>query len=226
MSDPARNGRTLWEMLTHRGQPTATPVAFYNPLDLRIGSAVAVSHLNGPEFAGYDFTVREICEGVRRIGEQEFAFADYRLRGINTKTFDHDDEVGVLLRVFPNDHGTRDALLLRLFDELAFSEEFLALVKDTTGIFEISDNDTGEKEVFTRINDVVGAYEVATLIVPTTTEDGRAPAGTTKNGKFEYWDYWREVEIGGGKTTRQFLFIEMNNDNGWFQIWRGREFFL
>ena len=43
--------------------------------------------------------------------------------------------------------------------------------------------------------------------------------------KLEYWDYWRDADIGGGKTAKEFLFAEMNSDTGWFQLWRGREFF-
>ena len=43
--------------------------------------------------------------------------------------------------------------------------------------------------------------------------------------KIEYWDYWRDVDIGGGNTAKEFVFVELNSDTGWFQIWRGREFF-
>jgi len=40
-----------------------------------------------------------------------------------------------------------------------------------------------------------------------------------------YWDYWRVADIGGGKKAKGFVFVGMNSDIGWFQIWRGREFF-
>ncbi|MDB6067231.1 MAG: hypothetical protein JWR26_3439 [Pedosphaera sp.] len=226
MSDPANNGKTLWQMLTQRSKETVASVSFLNPLDLRIGSAVAVSHVNGPEFGGYDFSVKEIREYVRRIGTQEFPFTDYVLKGINTKTFDADDEVAVRLRVMVNSQGAKDAVLLRLYDDMAFAEDFLAVVKDTTGVFEITDDKTGDKETYTRINDVKESYEAALLIITATTEDGKAPAGTTKAAKLEYWDYWRDIDIGDGKSAKQFLFVEMDSATGWFQIWRGAEFFL
>ncbi|MDB6111077.1 MAG: hypothetical protein JWR69_2827 [Pedosphaera sp.] len=226
MSDPKNNGKTLWEMLTHRGQEAMVAVAFRNPLDLRIGSSVLVSHVNGPEFEGYDFSVKEAREYVRRIGTQEFGFTDYVLKGTNTKTFDAADEVITRLRLVPNAQGTNDSAFLRLYDEFAFSEDFLAVVKDTTGVFEISDDKTDEKEIYNRINDVRDAYEANVLIITATTEEGKAPAGTTKAAKLEYWDYWRDREIGGGKTAKQFIFVEMDSDTGWFQIWRGSEFFL
>ena len=66
-------------------------IAFANPLDLRVGSAVPVAHANGPEFADYNFTVQEIREYTRHIQGQEFRFTDYVLRGVNAKTFDADE---------------------------------------------------------------------------------------------------------------------------------------
>ena len=88
--EPENKGKTLWEMLTERlhGGGNGAGIAFENPLDLRVGSAVAVPFSNGPEFADYDFTVQEIREYTRRIGGQEFRFTDYVLRGVNKKSFD------------------------------------------------------------------------------------------------------------------------------------------
>jgi hypothetical protein len=47
-------------------------IAFANPLDLRVGSPVAVAYANGPEFADYSFTVQRIREYTRRTQGQEF----------------------------------------------------------------------------------------------------------------------------------------------------------
>ena len=81
-----KKGKTLWEMMVERVQAggNGSGIAFYNPLDLRVGSALRVAHVNGPEFSGYDFAVQEIREYNRRIGGQDFRFADYGLRGVNT----------------------------------------------------------------------------------------------------------------------------------------------
>ena len=91
--EPDKKGKTLWEMLLERvhGNGNGAGIAFANPLDLRVGSAVPVAYANGPEFADYDFTAQEIREYNRRIGGQEFRFTDYVLRGINTKSPDADD---------------------------------------------------------------------------------------------------------------------------------------
>ena len=200
-------------------------IAFANPLDLRVGSPVAVAHANGPDFADYDFTVQEIREYNRRIQGQEFRFTDYVLRGVNTKTLDADDVMPARLRVVPNQAGANDSLLLRLYDEFEFAEDFLAVVKDTTGLFKVTDDKSGAEATYSRINDLRESYQAAVLVVAETTPDGKGAPGKISPVKVEYWDYWRDADIGGGKTAKEFVFVEMNSDTGWFQIWRGREFF-
>jgi hypothetical protein len=224
---PENQGKTLWEMLMerlHRGGNGAG-IAFANPLDLRVGSAVAVAHANGPDYADYDFTVQEIREYNRRIQGQEFHFTDYVLRGVNSKTIDADDILPARLRVVPNQAGAHDSLLLRLYDEFEFAEDFLAVVKDTTGLFKTTDDKSGAEATYSRINDLRESYQAAVLAVAETTTDGKGAPGKVSPDKVEYWDYWREVDIGAGKTAKEFIFVEMNSDTGWFQIWRGREFF-
>ena len=220
-------GKTLWEMLCERLKAPANGagIAFYNPMALQVSSAVPVPYANGAEFAAYDFTVQEIREYNRRIGGQEFRFTDYVLRGISKKSIQADDNLTLRLRTVPNQAGTWDSLLLRLEDEFGFAEDFLAVVKDDTGIFEVNDDQTGTKETFTRINQLRGSYETAVMVVSATTPDGKAATGKSSAAKIEYWDYSRPVDLGGGKSALEFLFVEMNSDTGWFQIWRGREFF-
>jgi hypothetical protein len=225
--EPDNKGKTLWEMLLERlhGGGNGAGIAFANPLDLRVGSAVAVAYANGPEFADYNFAAQEIREYTRRNEGQEFRFTDYVLRGVNTKSPDADDTPAARLRVVPNQAGAHDSLLLRLYDEFEFAEDFLGVVKDTTGLFKMTDDKSGAEETFSRINDLRESYQAVVLVVAETTPDGKAATGKASPVKVEYWDYWREADIGGGKTAKEFVFVEMNSDTGWFQIWRGREFF-
>lgn len=224
---PENQGKTLWEMLMERlhGGGNGAGIAFANPLDLRVGSPVAVAHANGPDYADYDFTVQEIREYNRRIQGQEFRFTDYVLRGVSSKTLDADDVLPARLRVVPNQAGAHDSLLLRLYDEFEFAEDFLAVVKDTTGLFKVTDDKSGAEVTYSRINDLRESYQAAVLIVAETTPDGKGAPGKVSPDKVEYWDYWRESDIGANKTAKEFIFVEMNSDTGWFQIWRGREFF-
>jgi hypothetical protein len=225
--EPDNKGKTLWEMLQERlhGGGNGAGIAFANPLDLRVGSAVAVAYANGPEFADYNFATQEIREYTRRIEGQEFRFTDYVLRGINTKSPDADDTLAARLRVVPNQAGAHDSLLLRLYDEFEFAEDFLGVVKDTTGLFKMTDDKSGAEETFSRINDLRESYQAVVMVVTETTPDGKGATGKVSPVKVEYWDYWRNVDLGGGKTAKEFVFVEMNSDTGWFQIWRGREFF-
>ena len=220
-----KKGKTLWEMLLERlhGSGNGATITFENPLDLRIGSAVNVPHANGPEFAGYDFSVEQIQEYTRRIGEQDFRFTDYLLRGVNRQSFEAKDVLSLRLRVVPNQAGAHDSLLLRLEDEFAFAEDFLSVLKDDTGLFEITDEASEDKVTFSRINDLRESYEAAVLVVSETTAEGKAAKSAPL--RLEYWDYWRDADLGTGKTAKEFLFVEQNSDTGWFQLWRGREFF-
>jgi hypothetical protein len=229
--EPDKKGKTLWEMLMDRvhgsgtGNGNGAGIPFNNPLDQRVGSAVPIAFANGPEFAGYDFTVQEIREYTRRIGGQDFRFTDYVLRGVNTKSFDADNTMIARLRAVPNSAGANDSLLLRVYDEFGFAENFLAVLKDTTGLLHVTDDKTGVEDTFSRINDLRESYEAVVLVVSETTPDGKAATGKATPMKLEYWDYWRDADIGGGKTAKEFIFAEMNSDTGWFQLWRGREFF-
>lgn len=228
MSNVSGNGqgKTLWEMLKTRLNKAGASIPFYNPLDYRIGGLISLAK-GHPEFEAYDFTVKEILEFTRRIGGQEFKFADYVLSGTNTKTFDADDALTLRVRAIQNPAGAFDSLLLRLYDEFTFDAAFLDVVKDTTGLFEITDDDTGATERYQRINDVKDSYEAAVLLITGTTEDGKAQPGKAKPMKLEYWDYWRDAPIGDGPATKkEFVFVEMNSDTGWIQIWRGEEIFL
>jgi hypothetical protein len=227
-SDPQKQGKTLWEMLMqrlHGAGGNGAGIPFENPLDLRVGSPVPVSYSNGPGFANYNFTAQEIREYNRRIGGQEFRFTDYVLRGVSTSSFDAADAMTARIRVVPNSAGAHDSLLLRLEDEFAFAEDFLGVVKDTTGRFEVTDDKSGATETFLRINDLRESYQAAVLVVTETTPDGKAAPGKAAPLKVEYWDYWRDSDLGSGRTAKEFLFVEMNSDTGWFQIWRGGEFF-
>ena len=220
-----QKGKTLWEMLMARvhGGGNGAGIAFDNPLELRIGSAVIVPAANGPELSPYDFSVEEIREYTRRLGGRDFVFTDYVLRGVNTKSFDAEQRIIARLRVVPNEAGAHDSILLRLEDEFVFAEDFLGVLKDDTGIFEETDDKSGSITTFSRINDLRESYQAAVLVVSQTTPEGKASKTTPL--KLEYWDYWRDAELANGKSAKEFLFVEMNSDTGWFQLWRGREFF-
>src|SRR5437879_13237076 len=97
-------GKTLWEMLMERLNKTSNGagIAFANPEDLRVGSAVNVPYANGADLAGYGFSVQEIREYNRQIGGQEFGFTDYGVNGVNTTSFDAENPLVARLRPVPS----------------------------------------------------------------------------------------------------------------------------
>src|ERR1035438_3545753 len=191
--EPEKQGKTLWEMLQERlhGGGNGAGIAFANPLHLRVGSPVAVAYANGPEFADYNFAVQEIREYTRRIEGQEFRFTDYVLRGVNTKSPDADDTLAARLRVVPNQAGAHDSLLLRLYDEFEFAEDFLGVVKDITGLFKMTDDKSGAEETFSRINDLRESYQAAVMEIAERADRKRVAEGKASPVKVEHWDYWR-----------------------------------
>jgi hypothetical protein len=217
-----KKGKTLWEMFMERLEGgNGAGIAFANPLELGVGAPVQIAHANGPEFAQYAFSVQEIREYTRRIGASEFRFTDYVLRGVNTNSFAAGDALIVRLRAVPNEAGGHDTLLLRLYDEFPFAEDFLGVVNDNSGLFEVTDNESQTAHTFHRINELRVPYEAAVLVISATTPNGKAASGKTSGLKFEYWDYWRELN----PNAKEFVFVEQNLETGWFQIWRGQEFF-
>ena len=108
--------------------------------------------------------------------------------------------------------------MLKLYDEFAYDEGFFKVVTDTTKKFEINQEDKCT-ETYYRINDVQDSYKPIVTIV----KDNDQNMGSVDKLNLEYWDYWREDIDEGGTKYNQFLFVEMDRNNGWFQIWRGQE---
>lgn len=203
-------GKTLWEMLLANLQGPAE-LQLYNPLKAKVGSAVTLDEV---ELRDYHFFIREVREYRRLLGEAEFRFTDYVLvaRPLN------EEDVVYRLRLVPVDDPeradgvTHHALLLSRYDDQAYSEPLHQAVTDTTKTFVVSE-DGQEQAQFWRINDVGEPYR-ATVAV--------ARKDETETVSLEYWDYWRDTQ-DAGVPLREYLFVEMDKESGWFQLWRGRD---
>ena len=217
----ANQGRTLWEMLTaYFANPVEMQVD--NPLRAKIGSGVMINDLDWQE---YNFFLREIREYKRSVGPKEFVFADYVLAAKPL----NQPEVTVRLRINPRAKKApretdlpHTVLLLTHADDLAYSEELHNVVKDTTKKFQVIENDQVTEE-YHRIHDVLGSYTARVAVIRDTDADGEAELNEVERLRIEYWDYWREARDIAGQPFTQYLFVEMNQADGWFQLWRGRE---
>lgn len=127
----------------------------------------------------------------------------------------------MLLRVLPGQGANSEAkarlLVLTLYDSLSFNEGLLAVVQDDTKKFVIDDEAEPGKHVhdeFWRVNDVDGSHVIGVEV--------HSGDGKPKEATVEFWDYSRLTEVEGVETE-EFIFVEMNKANGWFEIWRGIE---
>jgi len=212
-------GRTLWEMLLDRFQGPLE-LRSYNPLKARIGSSLMFNILDMKE---YNFFVKEIREYQRTLGGRQFSFVDYVLMAKPLGA----DEVWVRLRLVPIEGAqapdlTHHALVLRLYDEFAHDEAFYKVVTDTTRKFEVRE-DGRVTEEYGRINDVTDPYEAQVTLIKDLNNDGTIERDEVQTTRVQYWDYWREVKDEAGQPVHQYLFVEMDAETGWFQIWRGAE---
>lgn len=213
-------GRTLWEMLMAKLHGPVE-LHYHNPLKAKVGSSIMIDDI---DLRDDNFFIQEIRQYQRTIDNRPFFFVDYVLLARPL----HGEDMWVRLRLHPVDGrqaaaGLRHtALLLRLYDEMAYDEGLYKVVTDTTRKFEVIDNGQVTEEYW-RINDVTSSYKAKVAVIKDENKDGQVEEDEVDKIELEYWDYWRDTTDEVGQPLRQYLFVEMNTDNGWFQIWRGQE---
>jgi hypothetical protein len=213
-------GKTLWEMLLAKIHGPVE-LHYYNPLKAKIGSSILINEI---ELRDENFAVKEIRQYERTMDRRRFPFVDYVLLAHPL----HGEEVWVRLRLHPVDNPeaeaglTHTAMLLRLYDEMAYDDGLHQVVTDTTKKFEVVQNGQVTEEYW-RINDVTSSYKARVAVIKDENKDGQVDEGEVERAELEYWDYWRDTTDAFGQPLRQYLFVEMNTENGWFQIWRGQE---
>ena len=208
--------KTLWEMLQGK---IAGPVELQitNPLKLKVGNSVRINDI---DLVDLNFNVKRIMEYKRTIKGDDYFFTDYDLVAYPLGR----EEVKVRLRLNPMDLPdkaaglTHNVVLLKLYDEMGYDEGLFKVVTDTTKLFEVNQDGVCAERYY-RINDVQDSYKPSVTVV----EEGHKDLDDVKKVNLEYWDYWRQTKDEGGTDYNQFLFIEMNKDDGWFQMWRGQE---
>ena len=104
---------------------------------------------------------------------------------------------------------THNALVLRLYDEMAYNEDLHKVVTDDTKKFQVLENGQVTEEFF-RINDVLGSYKTQVTVVQDLNHDKQADKDEVTREEIEYWDYWREIKDEAGQPFNEFLFVEMN----------------
>jgi hypothetical protein len=156
-----------------------------------------------PDYAGDTFAVEKIQHYTTAADGQLFHYTAY----------DATTPDGRRLQLRVDQAAGQVALLaLHLHDEMEYSRELYDIVEtDRTGIFQITNDDTGEVTAeYNRPDGVLSAFQA---VVATETGDTAAPA----TRKLQYWDYSRQMENGA-----EFLIVEMES-TGHFRIVLGPE---
>lgn len=112
---------------------------------------------------------------------------------------------------------THRHLFLALYDSFSFDEGLLTVVQDKTKRLVIGDGSNPKKfthDEFWRIGDRDGS-QICQVVVCSQTEE-------PKEATIEFWDFSRLIDFEGIETE-EFVFVELNKDSGWFEIWRGIE---
>ena len=213
-------GRTLWEILLDKfGGPSE--LRYYNPLKARIGVSVTIDTV---ELRDLNFFLQEIREYRRRIGPQEYTFVDYSILARPL----HGDDVSLRLRLNPIADPQKAAgleynvLMLRMEDEMEYSDDFQKVLNDPSGLFQIRDNDV-VKEEFQRLHGLKTPYQAMVSYLRDINQDHRIERDEIDTLELKYWDYSRQIKDEAGQPLDEYLFIEMDGETGWIQMWRGCE---
>lgn len=245
MSD-TKQKQSLWDRLRGKKPPTpekATEEKFYNPLELRIGQLVMLDDLDIDN--NLEFNVDAISEVRRSILGKSFFMVDYDLVA---KPIDG-DVVRMRVRLNPLEEPDKESgmthsiILLEQYDSLEYDQGLHEIVVPEgemlydnadpdddeaprgggNGGLNVDDESGGQVDAtFQRINDLNATHLADVAVITDENDDGKIEDSEVSRHVMKFWDYWRDIEKYGVKEV-EFLYVEMNDETGWFSIWKGRE---
>lgn len=220
---------TLWDILTKKDKP-APPVEedkVYNPLHLMIGgekpSIVTINRVGGGLIPA-DFSPQDIrfsVKTIRAFSRPNYSpFVDYDLIGRNAKG----EVVEVTLRLVPLDNPdgktTHTVLLIQLFDEFAWNEDFHSMLtnteKPTPDDPDLQDLDGS---VWWRVGNFKTPWEAGVVSLEDVDHSGKVDVSEATRSVLTYWDFYRNNDQ---RKTVEFFFAEMD-ENHFFQIRKGED---
>jgi hypothetical protein len=213
-------GRTLWEMFqdwmhgSHGADHSEHRTSNYqHPLDWAPGVPAPLNVSHGPEFADSLIVVETVRQVVRKLAGQSYDFIDYHIR-VNPR---QGQMTHVRVRCLPNSLGGWDKFLLRKHDEFSYDKDFETMLDDDSGVFNIDDDPSGQQVQFVRLNQLQGAWEAAAC--DHHNADNADESAKEPFKKFRYWDYSRPPSDNA--DAEEFLYIEIDGQTGWTELWRG-----
>ncbi len=202
--------QTLWQMLAKKikgEQEELEEFKVFNPLKGKVGDFISIE---AEDLSGINFSIVEIDACKRKIGEEIFELTDYVLR---------DGETWVYLRVYPitnpepYSHKHADVLLLSLDCEMEYNENFHKEILPN-GILEVRDGEGKIIATYTRRGGLKEPQDAEITIIKV--EDRKQ---IINEESVQCWDFERQLEDG----SLEYYFVEMNNDTGCSQMFKGIE---
>ena len=126
------------------------------------------------------------------------------------------DALPMRLRFYAGDDADTRPVLLSLIDRFPYDGAMERVVRDASGtltIHEDAEPSNVPGDIFWRILDRKESY------IRSVNRCSNIGASTAT---VECWDYSRLTDVKGVETE-EFVFVEMNKSDGWFEIWRGME---
>ncbi len=220
-------GKTLWQRWTEK-PPKVEEYKYFDPLGVKVGGSITIDEL---DYRGLPFFVREIREHKRPELGDAHTFTDYMLVAKSISN----EEKSVRIRCFnlPEGDLPYQPVLLEQYDQLAHDENpdsdyqgLFNAVHDTTGKFDIkTDNEDVE---FYRPTKAGGGYQLSSynaevILVVECLKEGIADQSRIQRESLEYWDYSRTTKDEANQDYEEYVFVELNKENGWLMVWRGVE---
>jgi hypothetical protein len=222
-------GTTIFERWQERRKQANldTEEKFVNPLGVRLGDPVSLDCLDWRDLDQLQVTQFRVV--TRKIGNQEFPFTDYYLRH---RGLEPGEERTCLLRYVPLDDpdpdsgATHEVYLLKLVGEFEIDEEVMEVLKQDSGYACPTLDEDGDwvlVEFPTRVNDVEIPYDCDVDIVKDADHDGEAEDDEVESHQITLWDFWRLISAEGVGDRTEYLFVEVDQEDGWTELFQGGE---
>lgn len=221
---------TLYEMLKKRlnrqnecCSPTPAPLPkseedkIQNPLKLKVGSPVLVDELDHRQLSFKVLEIRQLLVNGEQYHKDDLIFiVDYIIGDIPSQVFR-------LIRLIPD--STHEigfhTILTSQYHDQGYSEDFLNTLNDESGEF-VEITAGVETARYWRIDEIEGPVHMHTKVLTDRNKDGRVDPNEVQDRSLSTWDFHRNTLIDGVEME-EFLFAEMDGENGWFTLWRGTE---
>ncbi len=205
-----------------------TEERFLNPLGVRVGDSVGLDLL---DLRDLDLQVTGFRVVTRKIGGREFPLTDYYLKDVGL-----DGGTSYILRYIQLDEPdkaselTHQALLLQLLDESERDEDEMQVLGDGGGagfVFftasKTTDGEWDEHDYPSRVNGITNPYECDVVIVRDADHDGDVDMDEVEEHRMTYWDFWRTGSDEVGTDQTEYLFVEVDDNDGWTEKFTGVE---